>query len=210
MRAVHSSSALAVNSFSPFKRRVEELRVLDDETEFTELRFEAKCPTGLQGTAPHLDLVLTNENSVLGVESKLTEPLAPKQAKFTESYDALAERRGGTNWFAHLRFLRENPAHYKWVDAAQLIKHALGLMNCFEEKERTLVYLYWRPLNWEEIDAYRGLNEEIQNLQAAVADKECGFAYLSYNELWQRWERLLDASWKDHLRALKGRYQLEL
>src|SRR4051812_35311957 len=45
-KAAHSSSALAVNCFAPFKKHSHDLMLLE-RSGFDPLRFEAKCPTGL-------------------------------------------------------------------------------------------------------------------------------------------------------------------
>ncbi|HEY5331717.1 MAG TPA: hypothetical protein VIJ79_17695 [Acidobacteriaceae bacterium] len=50
-RAAYSSSALAINTFAPFKTKPADLR-LPSGSGFTELRFERKCPHGLVGRRP--------------------------------------------------------------------------------------------------------------------------------------------------------------
>lgn len=49
--AAHSSSALAVNCFAPFRTRIDDL-TLPFAGAFSKLEFERKCPTGLQGAPP--------------------------------------------------------------------------------------------------------------------------------------------------------------
>ncbi len=53
--AARSSSALAVNTFGPFKRAPETLPLFE-VIGVRELCFEKKLPTGLGGTPPHLDV----------------------------------------------------------------------------------------------------------------------------------------------------------
>ena len=62
-RAAHSSSALAVNSFGPFRRHIADLSLLGAEP-FQYLHFERKCPTGLRGTAPNLDVLLEGSTAL--------------------------------------------------------------------------------------------------------------------------------------------------
>ena len=52
--AAFSSSALAVNSFGPFRHHPGNLDLLGYRG-FSEAQFEKPLPTGLLGTAPHLD-----------------------------------------------------------------------------------------------------------------------------------------------------------
>ncbi|MCR9127874.1 MAG: hypothetical protein NXH82_17405 [Rhodobacteraceae bacterium] len=74
-RAAHSSSALAVNCFAPFRRNLPDLRLIGCGG-FDGLQFERKCPTGLRGgRAPNLDVVLSGSRTLVAIESKLTEHL---------------------------------------------------------------------------------------------------------------------------------------
>ena len=68
MRAPHSSSALAVNTFGRWRRDPTSLR-LQGETGFESLRCEAQCSTGLGGTAPHLDVLAVSRDAVVAVSS---------------------------------------------------------------------------------------------------------------------------------------------
>ena len=88
-RAVRSSTALVVNAFAPFKEQPGALLLLE-RLGVGGLRFEKSLPTGLRGTAPHLDVWLERENGVVGIESKLLEYFAPKKAKFAGSYERAA------------------------------------------------------------------------------------------------------------------------
>jgi hypothetical protein len=49
-------------------------------------QFEQKCPMGLEGTPPNLDLVAMSDKGVIGVESKCTEFLCQHTAKFSPAY----------------------------------------------------------------------------------------------------------------------------
>ncbi len=68
--AVHSSSALVVNTFAPFKKDPAMLTLCGVQG-FRSIRFEQKLSTGLGGTPPNLDLVAENDTDVIAVESKL-------------------------------------------------------------------------------------------------------------------------------------------
>src|ERR1019366_6709554 len=91
-RAAHSSSALAVNTFAPFKANPAALR-LPGGSGFTELSFERKCPHGLLGRRPpNLDVVASGTNGVVAIESKCLEPLTPHKAEFAPAYEADSRR----------------------------------------------------------------------------------------------------------------------
>ena|ERR1700730_6312939 len=69
-----SSSALAVNCFSPWRVDRERLE-LAGRSGFAEgMRFEAACPNGVaKFVDPHLDVLLRRSGEIVAVESKCTE-----------------------------------------------------------------------------------------------------------------------------------------
>jgi hypothetical protein len=71
LRVAHSSAALAINKFGPWRIDPSTLQV-GGVRGFHGLKFEATCPTGLGGTPPHLDLIAEGE-VLVAVESKCTE-----------------------------------------------------------------------------------------------------------------------------------------
>src|SRR5260370_2533040 len=91
LRAAHSSAALAVNTFGPWREDASSLQV--GEMGFRRIRFEATCPTGLRGTPPHLDLLADGDLPV-AIESKCTEWMTPQEAIFSDSYGRLDATQG--------------------------------------------------------------------------------------------------------------------
>ena len=145
-RAVHSSTALAVNVFGPFRRRIADL-VLPGFGPFNNLEFERRCCTGLRGTPPHLDVLLRGSRDVVGIESKLTEPLSKHRASFKPAYrENIRDERRDSAWFAEMLRLEQEPESYYWLDAAQLVKHAFGLARTCPCAPVTLFYIYWDEL----------------------------------------------------------------
>ncbi|KMK66146.1 hypothetical protein [Puniceibacterium sp. IMCC21224] len=211
-RAAHSSSALAVNCFAPFRSRLSDL-VLPLGQDFTRLQFERKCPTGLRGgRAPNLDLVLEGATSVVGVESKLTEMLGRHRAAFSDAYrDQITDFRRTQGYFREMLRLREAPDSYARLDAAQLIKHAFGLARCFGDRPVTLLYLYWEPANPECDPIFAAHRREIAEFADRVADATPTFAALSYPELWAFWQHHAPPQWlPGHLEALHQRYGMAI
>jgi len=92
MRALHSSSALAVNFFDFWVDKDSEplVELFKLQSKPLSITFEGQYPTGLPGTPPNLDVVLNLEDgTVIGVESKFTEWLTPKSSGkpgFKEKY----------------------------------------------------------------------------------------------------------------------------
>jgi hypothetical protein len=211
-RAAHSSSALAVNCFAPFKDAIADLSLLGGNG-FEKIQFERKCPTGLRGgRAPNLDLVAEAAAHVVAIESKCTEYLGAKPAKFSPAYGAqILDERRESAWFGEMLDLEAGNVSYRFLDAAQLVKHAFGVARCFKMKAATLLYLYWEPANATELPAFVAHREEIMRLGERVAGAFPRFEALSYPELWQSWETDRCPPWlKDHLRALRGRYLVSI
>ena len=211
-RAAHSSSALAVNCFAPFRTRITDL-TMPMGSRFMDLQFERKCPTGLRGgRPPNLDVLLSGPNGVVGIESKLTEYLWKHRANFSPAYaEQIRDDRRDQGYFQEMLRLMEAPESYAWLDAAQLIKHAFGLARTFRGQPVTLLYLYWEPANPEGSANFAEHRQEI----AAFADRVAGaappFAAMNYAELWRFWEDAEPADWLvRHLADLRSRYAVVL
>ena len=82
--AAHSSSALAANTFGPYRNSPEGLTVAG-HTGFRKLKFEYQCETGAGRGIANLDVLLKGDDVILGVESKLVETLSKKRQAFRKS-----------------------------------------------------------------------------------------------------------------------------
>lgn len=204
-KALHSSSALAVNTFAPFKANLGAL-ALAGHRGFTHLQFEKQLPTGLRGYSPNLDVWLERENEVIAIESKFLEYLTPKAAKFSASYTRAALPQVDNAWWDVLQASLNAPSQY--LDTAQLVKHALGLLK-YQQANPTmrvsLVYLFWEPVNAAAFTVCHQHRAQVQDVANQVAGSSLKFQALSYNELWAQWnsEPLLAM----HLHNLRSRYE---
>ena len=133
MLALHSSSALALNFFH-FWRKLNRLDVLGNcvfkEPNFKSLRFEASFPTGLMGTAPHLDVLLEGNNAKpVAIESKFTEPYSKilSEPEISNSYFNDALWAGLPKSYSLLKRIHGGELVFQRLDAVQLLKHTLGL-----------------------------------------------------------------------------------
>jgi len=211
-RAAHSSSGLAVNCFAPFRNKIADL-TLPVHGPFEALRFERKCPTGLRGgRAPNLDVLLSGADTVVGIESKLTEYLARHRAAFSSAYaDQIRDDRREQGYFHEMLRLVDAPDSYVWLDAAQLIKHAFGLARCFRGRPVTLLYLYWEPANPDSGPELAAHRREIASFAERVAGSTPEFRAMSYPELWRTWEDAGPAAWlARHIDALRDRYEVTI
>ena len=210
MAAVYSSSALVLNTFGPWHKDPSELAI-NGHTGFHTMKFEAQLTHGLRGTRPHLDLCLESDKEVLAIESKCLEYLDAKPAKFSTAYDTIVDHRAKSPWFRHIAMLRKNNRRYKYLDAAQLIKHYLGLSHSRPKQSITLLYLFWEPSNWQDFETFRRHREEIDAFTQVVGGDRVRFQAMSYNDLWADWEQRSSPSLLvDYVRRLKHRYEVRI
>ena len=96
-----SSSALAVNSFAYFRKRPNELG-MQEIRGVRSLCFEKKLPTGLGGTAPHVDVWMETVDGSVAIESKLLEYFPEPNPPLSKVTDGLRYPRrrtaGGECW----------------------------------------------------------------------------------------------------------------
>lgn len=153
MRALHSSSALAVNVFAYWEDRPDLtplLSAMSVDAGAGTLEFERKLPTGAKGTPPNVDVVITTTGGPLvGVESKFTEWMSPKVAlgKSLAPYIAGAEsywsRAGMAAAHAIACDVHHGTETYRYLDVPQLLKHCLGLARASGHGRWLLRYVYF-------------------------------------------------------------------
>lgn len=153
IRALHSSSALAANFFDYWTHR-EKAPLLSalgvDSKNADSLEFEARFPTGLGGTPPHLDVAIwLSSGEVISVESKFTEHLRRStrgKSRFEASYFPESRRLWDERGMPASQTLAEEldgrQHRFEFLDPWQLLKHALGLANGHGRGFR-LIYLYY-------------------------------------------------------------------
>ena len=215
MRALHSSSALAVNFFDYWTNRdksaiVSALSI--DSSPANELDFESKFHTGLGGTPPHLDVAITQRTGfVVAIEGKFTEHLKRTtcgKSRFKSSYfpqsDGLWAKNGlpacqelaEEIWAEELRGGRQK---FEYLDPRQLLKHTLGLATQLGDRF-SLYYLYY---DWP---GERPREHRIEtDLFGELIGGEIGFQALTYQEVFQRLKGSGQAS-ADYLDYLETRY----
>lgn len=161
---------------------------------------------------PHLDVVADGRTGVVAIESKCTECMAVKDAKFSGRYATdIKDARVFGPWFAEMkRLMADGGSSYRHLDAAQLIKHALGLAYKSEATPVTLVYLYLEPIDGESEPAIRKHRAEFGAFAERVAGGHPSFETMSYSTLWASWLEQGDAELKAHAGNLKARYEVSV
>jgi hypothetical protein len=211
--AAHSSATLAFNAFGPWLGRERQL-VIDGVGGFSErLRVEAKQGIFRGGRPPNLDCLAVGADVVVGVESKLTEPLARhSRRKWSDAYGRDSCRELLTaGWLEALDAARTGQYTPVYLDVSQLLKHALGLSKQNPGRERHLVYVYWEPVDGDDITEVRRHRDEIDDLRRRVGDASPRLHALPYARLWDEWEALSDLPWLgEHVLYLCHRYEVAL
>lgn len=194
-----SSAALAVNTFGWFVSRPHMLPAFpgltfDAPPLLVDVEYCARFPWS-GGRHPWLDAVVETPGMLIGVESKRYEPFRDrKHASLSEAYDRPVWGDLMGPYEAMRDRLRKEPTSFRYLDAAQLVKHAFGLVTegARRQKPAALLYLYaepsalsGKPISQEVLDAHR---LELVAFQCAVAGAAVGFHAISYRDWLAAWD----------------------
>jgi hypothetical protein len=206
IRAVHSSGALAANTFGRWKTEPTSLRMLG-RTGFDPPALEWKPKGWFNSRPPNLDAVLESPRDLIAIESKLTEPLCKKRPNFSARYLRTHFPRCEDVWWDLL--VEVTAWQRQFFDVAQIIKHYLGLIGHAETGQQIhLVYLYWEPLNGADFIEYRLHAEQVRYVQKRVAGSAVHFVGMTYHELWNHW--MMVPALRAHTERLRQRYELRI
>jgi hypothetical protein len=186
-----SSAALAINAFGWFIERPTDLPPLPGTEamgtpERVEVEYCARFPWS-GGRHPWLDAAVITPTHLIGIESKRFEPFRDtKKVSLSSAYDRPVWG-GRMGRFAATRdALRSGELRFRHLDAAQLVKHAFGLVTEARRLSRrpVLFYLYAEPdaRGERQISAedHRRHREEIAAFAQAVDGDEVTFLSTSY------------------------------
>ena len=191
MKALHSSSALAVNFFDYWTDRDKTplLRALGiDAVSAKSLDFEAQFPTGLGGKPPHLDVAITLDSGcVIAIECKFIEHLGRStvgksefKPRYFPSSGGLWTQNGLPECQRLAEELHEKHLRFEYLDPWQLLKYALGLAACLGDKF-SLCYLYYDD-SGERSEAHK---RELGSFAHRVGD-EIRFNALTYQDVFYK------------------------
>jgi len=209
LRSPLSGSALVVNSFLPWRGTAARLSLLGLEG-FEELRFHVRCPAGIRGTPPYLDLLARGDGLLLGITATGFEYLTPPRTRLRRAYLEVSRRNGCRPWIALARALEAGELRFSHVDVNALVRLAIGLSHSFPNYRTTLAYLYLEPRGSRLPVAFHRHRAELAELAARLGDSEPHFGYASFTELWQGWRDGAQPAWLRRLAAaLEARYEVE-
>lgn len=214
--SAESSSALAVNCFAWFHERPQMLpkflrAAVGFPAELVDVEFCARFPWS-GGTHPWLDALVVTPSHVVGIESKRFEPYRDdKKVDFKDAYDRPVWG-GEMGPFERMRdALRRGEMHYDFLDAAQLVKHAFGLVTEAGRRNKrvALVYLFAEPSYLKEraipIASFEGHRAEIADFSERVSGAAVSFSASSYREWLATWPAD-DAAIISHRQAILDRF----
>ena len=207
MRALHSSSALVCNLFDYW--------IVEDPTAIGrcfglnanahDIQLEVELPTGFRGTPPTPDVLIIDRSSMATVvESKFTEPFWSKRHRppFEESYfndsNGTWARLGLPKCQALAERLQREAGLFSYLDAPQLLKHAIGLNRAYPTGRLTL--LWFDPCHTEGT-AY---HKEIQ-MFGELVNLELGFNALTHQTVFKRLKSEAHTD-PDYVEYLESRY----
>ncbi|QYK50979.1 MAG: hypothetical protein KF701_00460 [Anaerolineales bacterium] len=211
MRAVHSTSALAVNVFQYLGEvgRADAAVGGGDAAAYRSATvvFEEKYPVGKGfGIAPNVDVVI----KPLGLQ----QPVVAIECKFSEAYRINPSKGLKVKYLNVAELWPELPAlhrlalalspedtRFRFLHAAQLIKHTLGLRRMYG-RNFCLVYL-WYAADGDEGRVHA--DEAAAFTEIARADG-IAFASITYQELIRRLAEELEEEHGEYIEYLTGRY----
>ncbi len=206
--AAYPSAALAANCFGPF-RKDGRIPCVAGANGLTILRFEMRLAHGLPSEPPNLDVVVRGSDVLVAVESKCTEYLSRTRGEFKDAYDPLVEKMEA-GWREVFQIVRKQPDHFGGLDAAQLVKHYLGIRRSVPERRKVLLYLFWEPQNAGSFSVFAEHRRSVAEFSGMVEGSEVEFQQQSYAELWASWASGASPAVKEHLDQLQKRYLVEL
>lgn len=197
-RSPESSAALAVNCFGWFISHPLRFPALpgieaDNPVEMVDIEFTARFPWA-GGRHPWLDAVVQTPQVLIGVESKRFEPFRDnKSVSMSSAYDKPVWGDKMGRYEAMRDKLRSGAALFRHLDAAQLVKHAFGLVTEARRRSRrpALYYIFaepacrdGKPVPPSDIARHR---QELSDFAAAVEGDEVSFHAGSYREWISTW-----------------------
>lgn len=204
--ALHSSSALAVNVFDYWSTCDPQplAAALGLPYDIAELRFEQKFPTGVGPRSPNLDVVIRgSDRQLLAIESKFCEPFGSKSQMLQDKYFPEGEGRwrlaglpGAEEAARSLRLANT----FRFLDAAQLLKHMLGLAQT--RMDWHLLLLWFVPSQ----EVGQAMDAEASRFKQLLGSDSGRFSWLSYHDLWNRLQPMLHAEDWAYAEYLGQRY----
>lgn len=191
LNSPNSSAALAVNTFGWFIPRPELLPPLLQgigSVRRVEVELNARLPWR-GGRHPWLDAAVWTDTHFVGIESKRYEPYRDHKAvRLSDAYSRPVWPDDLAPYELLRDRLRSGTVRYTYLDATQLLKHALGIVTEATRHKLLpcLVYIFAEPPGIAKSDLMRH-REEIEHFVSLVGDASLVFRAISYREWLAAW-----------------------
>ena len=216
MQAVHSSSALGVNTFQYWKR-INQIPVIaaicgfcsTDSTSSRDINFEAKYPISEKfSCSPNIDVVINNSPEsrfkVFAIECKFSEAYSsrnhsgidPKYIKLDTIWNDIP------NFLELAQTISPDDNRFTHLHPAQLIKHILGLKGRFGKNKFRLLYLWYDTIGPESAKHHKEIEEFIKITQADGVH----FHTMSYQDLIIKLAKKYRDTHRDYIDYITERY----
>lgn len=208
LRRPASPTALAVNSFLNWRLRPGGLE-LAGEGGFRELHFGARCPTGVRGTPPLLDVVAIGAGTVVAVTAQGADYLGAGRGAgdLAPAYDHLPLAGDLRSWKDALPAPRGCAGPFRHLDTTALFKKAAGLARTFPGRRLRLLYLFLEPTDAAAHPAFAAHRAELERLELLTRGSAVAFSSQCFGELWTAWSLHDEPPWLRGLAAgLLARY----
>ena len=217
-----SSATLAVNTFGFFLYRAADLPPLpgfDQAWSPHSLEIEKTIRFPWRGGRhPVPDCLITTGVAALAVECKRFEPFRKRDhGRFSGTFwrTVWGDQMDGYQRVRDL--VHANMNTYTYLDAAQLVKHALALRheaqpgNSYDGLTPILLYVYAEPDNWPDgspiqDEARARHRDEIADFASHVTGDEVAFRSCSYQDVLDIWQRHSDEGIAQHATAVIRRF----
>jgi hypothetical protein len=214
LESPESSAALAVNTFGWFYQRPASLPPFpglhaDYPPTCVDVEYCARFPWS-GGRHPWLDAIVETPQHLIGIESKRFEPYRDrKTVSLSAAYDRKVWGDGMQAYEAMRDQLRSRAQAFELLDAAQLVKHAFGLVTDARRKRKAavLVYLYAEPraLDGKALSGkFAPHRAEVAQFTEAVAEAAVAFHALSYGDWLSSWPQ--HGAVAEHGKAIVARF----
>ncbi len=208
LRQPESGAALALNSFALWRRAPGELE-LAGVRGFREVLLNLRCPTGIRGTPPHLDVLARGRRALVAVSARGLEYLSRHGGRVAPAYLELSPPADLRPWLELLRDLAARRASFRFLNAAMLGKLALALGRTFPEHRIHLFQLFLEPRDADAFEPFARHRAELRSLQERVRDSRVTFSFDSFTAIWRGWAGRDEPPWLRQLVSqLEARYDI--
>jgi hypothetical protein len=226
MKALHSSSAIVLNLFQYWQKRdiypiayacklcskhslepnEKSRNKLSNRVKF-EQKFEISKDKNLFPFSPNLDIVIeninSNNNGIYAIESKFTEPYKKEHKGISEKYiQDTSFWKGIPNLYELAKKICPDDGEFKYLDAAQLIKHILGLKENHNKNGFRLLYLWYDVIGKDGAEH----RKEIEQFAEIAKKDNIKFRHITYQKVIIRLSKDFYIDNEDYLNYITDRY----